>query len=301
MTLPRCVLPGQTVMVTRRCVRRTKLLRPDAAFNQLYIYCLAVIAERHRIAVHAAVVMSTHEHLVLTDTEGRLPLFLRELHRLLALGVKVLRRWDGAVWDHERPSVVHLRTQQAVIEKLAYVMANPVEAGLVKHAKQWPGVWVGPGDLGRSRLQAFRPDYYFDAGNTMWPRRACLELTLPDLGELSAETFRTHVADELDEQERNARDAISGKGRAFLGVRGVLKTSPFDRATSWEPVRQRNPTFAVGRGQKVAFLDAVATLRAFRRAYREALDRWRSGVRDYFFPTGTWMMRSLHNALVTPA
>ena len=33
MTLPRCVLPGQTVMVTRRCLRRAKLLRPDAALN----------------------------------------------------------------------------------------------------------------------------------------------------------------------------------------------------------------------------------------------------------------------------
>jgi REP element-mobilizing transposase RayT len=135
MTLPRCVLPGQTVMVTRRCLRRTKLLRPDAAFNQLYTYCLAVMASRHDVAVHAVVIMSTHEHLIVTDTHGRLPLFLRELHRLVALGVKVLRRWEGSVWDHERPSVVHLRTQQAVIEKLAYVMANPVEAGLVARAE----------------------------------------------------------------------------------------------------------------------------------------------------------------------
>ena len=63
MTLPRCVLPGQTVMVTRRCLRRTKLLRPDAALNQLYTYCLAVLAARHGVAVHAVVLMSTHEHL----------------------------------------------------------------------------------------------------------------------------------------------------------------------------------------------------------------------------------------------
>jgi hypothetical protein len=136
------------------------LLRPDPAFNQLYTYCLAVVAARHDMAVHAAVVMSTHEHLVLTDTRGRLPLFLRELHRLVALGVKVLRRWEGAVWDHERPSVVHLRTQRAVIEKLAYIMANPLEAGLVARADAWLGVRVGPDQLGRARLQASRPNCY---------------------------------------------------------------------------------------------------------------------------------------------
>jgi hypothetical protein len=33
--------------------------------------------------------MSTHEHLVLTDTNKRLPDFLRRLHRLVALGTKV--------------------------------------------------------------------------------------------------------------------------------------------------------------------------------------------------------------------
>ena len=35
-----------------------------------------------------------------------MPRFLAELHRLVALGVKVLRKWEGPVWDHERPSVV---------------------------------------------------------------------------------------------------------------------------------------------------------------------------------------------------
>jgi putative transposase len=302
MTLPRCVLPGQIVMVTRRCLRRTKLLRPDAALNQLYTYCLAVMAARHGVAVHAVVVMSTHEHLILTDTRGRLPLFLRELHRLIALGVKVLRRWEGAVWDHERPSVVHLRTQQAVIEKLAYVMANPVTAGLVAQAEAWPGVRVGPKDLGTARLQAARPDYYFDKDNPAWPRQASLELALPEMADLPcSEAVRELVADELRLLEQQAHKAASVQGRAFVGVRGVLKTSPFGKATSPEPIRDRNPAFAVGRGQRAAFFEAVAALRAFRRAYREALDRWRLGLREYLFPAGTWLMRTFHGAPVMPS
>jgi hypothetical protein len=101
------------------------------------------------VRVHAITLMSTHEHLVVTDVRGRLPDFLRRLHRLVSLGTKVLRKWEGPTWDHERSSVVRLLTEQAILEKLAYVMANPVKAGLVHRAKDWPGLTVLAQELGR--------------------------------------------------------------------------------------------------------------------------------------------------------
>jgi putative transposase len=301
MTQPRCVLPGQTVMITRRCLRRTQLFRPDPKLNQLYLYCLAVMAQRHGIAVHAAVLMSNHEHLIVTDTRGALPNFLRELHRLVALGVKVLRKWEGAVWDHERPSVVELCTQQAIIEKLAYVMANPVHAGLVKRAKDWPGLRVLPDELGRECLRAHRPALYFDQNNESWPAQAELQLELPNLGDLTAGDFRAAVAAELREREDSAGHDSRAQERSRRDPRSVLNASPYKRAKSWEPVRGTNPTFAVGRAQKDAFFTAVAALRAFRRAYRLALAEWRRGVRSHCFPLGTWLMHTLHGAAMAGA
>lgn len=298
MTQPRCVLPGMTVLVTRRSLRRTHLFRPDPELTQLYLYCLGTIAARHSIEVHAAVLMSTHEHLVLTDPLGRLPLFLRELHRLFALGVKVLRGWEGAVWDHERPSVVHLRTAQAVIEKLAYVMANPVAAGLVRYAKDWPGLHTLPAQLGQARFTAPRPSVYFDEQSALWPEEATLELTLPSIDGMTQAQVRAAVTLELAEQERAARADVQARGRAFLGVKRVRDASPFARAKSWEPLRGRNPTFAVGRHQRDAFFEAVAALRAFRQAYRAALSSWRSGLRSVCFPAGTWVMSVVHSATV---
>lgn len=97
-------------MITRRTLRRTHLLRPDRELNNLFVYCLAVASQRFAIRVHAAVLMSTHEHLIVTDTRGQLPRFLQDFHRIFALGIKVLRKWEGAVWDHEKTSVVELRT-----------------------------------------------------------------------------------------------------------------------------------------------------------------------------------------------
>ena len=300
MTQPRRVLPGMTVMVTRRTLRRTHLLRPDRALNDLFIYCLAVLSQRHGIQIHAAVVMSTHEHIILTDVHGRLPRFIQELHRMVALGVKVLRKWEGAVWDHEKTSVVELRTPQAVVEKLAYVMANPVVAGLVPRPCEWPGVSTRPTDLGRARWTASRPEFYFDQDNVMWPTEAELHLTLPPRLDMTDASLREAVTNELTEIERAAHAELKAKGWHFLGAKRVTSLSPYERATSWEPLRGRNPAFAVGRGQREAFFEAVAVLRAFRRAHREALERWRRGLRDAVFPPATWLMRWIHAVAVAP-
>ncbi len=299
MTLPRRVRPGMTVMITRRTLRRTHLLRPDPELNALFTYCLAVLAQRHGVQVHAAVVMSTHEHLILTDVHGQLPRFLQELHRLIALGVKVLRKWEGAVWDHEKTSVVELRTEQAVIEKLAYVMANPVAAGLVRDATDWPGITTRPHELGRATLRAARPEHYFDSENPAWPEVASLELSMPQLRIPDAEVRRA-VAAELDARQREARAQVRAKGWTFLERARLRLLSPFQRAKSWEPLRDRNPTFAVGRGQREAFFHAVLAVRAFRQAYRDALQRWRTGARDVRFPAETWLMGWLHRAVTGP-
>lgn len=289
-----------TVMVTRRTVRRTHLFRPDPRMSNLFVYCLAVLAARHGIRVHAAVLMSTHEHIVLTDTRGTLPRFLQELHRMLALGVKVLRKWEGAVWDHQKTSVVELRTHQAIVEKLAYVMANPVAAGLVGRAREWPGVTTLPKDLGRAHWTAQRPDFFFDERNPGWPPIAALQLTIPETSATAQELY-AEVEAELAALEREAKVELMQRRATVLGARRIRALSPFRRATSAEPLRERNPTFAVGRHCGEAFREAVALLRAFRAAYREALRAWRNGVRRVVFPAGTYLMAIAHGVRVAPA
>jgi len=292
------VLQGATSMVTRRTIRRHHLFRPDPAIAQLYLYTLGICAQEFGMQIHSFVLMSTHEHLVLTDTNRRLSDFLRRLHRLVALGTKVLRKWEGPVWDHERPSVVRLITERAVIERMAYVLANPVKAGLVQRAAHWPGVTVLPQQLGRRTWKVKRPDFYFDADK--WPDEVELTLTLPPtLQRLYTDAqIRDAVALELTHQERLAQAEVRKKGWRVLGSGRIRRVSPYRRAKSFEPIRGRDPTFAVGRGQRRAFFAALAELRAFRRAYRDAFERWRAGLHQTVFPVGTWAMCCIHAAPV---
>jgi REP element-mobilizing transposase RayT len=298
MTQPRVVLPGATVLVTRRCILRTQLLRPDAEVRAVFLYCLGVMAERHGVRVHAFVVMSNHYHLVATDVRGTLPDFLRELHRLLALCVKSLRRWDDAVWDGRPASVVHLRTPQAVLEKLAYVIANPVAAGAVERARQWPGLVTLPSQLGAQSYLARRPARYFDPKNPRWPEHQRLTLSMPKVAGLRPAEVREAVARQVAELERQARAELRRAGWKVRGAERCASASPYERAQSPAPPRDRDPTFAVGRGQHEAHAQAVRELRAFRAAYAEALARWRRGDRRALFPPGTWRMRVLHAAPV---
>jgi len=215
--------------------------------------------------------------------------------------MKVLRKWDGAVWDHEQPSVVELRTPEAVVQESAYSIVNPVEAGLVRSATDWPGLTTRSSDIGTAVWRIDRPEQYFGADDEKWPPVVELRLAMPRAAEqlgVSDDGFRELVADEVERQEKAARENVKERGWAFLGADRCLKLSPFRRARSWEPLRSRNPTFAVGRGNREAFFEAVARLRAFRLAYRQRLEAWRAGERNAPFPAGTWLMRHRHGAAV---
>ncbi|WP_437988029.1 transposase [Sorangium sp. So ce117] len=299
MSQPREIAPGATYLITRRVLRRHLLLRPDAALTQFLVYTLAVSTRRFGIEVHALCAMSTHLHLVVTDVQGVLPRFLQFFHRIVALGTKVLRTWEGPVWDHEPTSVVRLLTRAATVEKIAYVLANPVAAGLVRHAHEWPGAKSDVSELGGGVLRAARPSVYLDPENRQWPEEATLSFALPPAIEHdNAEGFRREVAAELERQEAQAHAELQRQGLRLLGNKGACTVSPYSRATSFEALRDRNPTFAVGRNQGDAWRVAGAAVRAFRASYRAALERWRAGVRSAVFPAGTWWMHIYHGASV---
>jgi hypothetical protein len=244
--------------------------------------------------------MSDHIHLVITDVRGTLPKFLQAFHLNVARCTQVLRSWNLAVWDKTPTSVVRLETEAAIVEAIAYVLANPVNAGLVRRAHEWPGAKTLVSQIGQGMLQARRPDVYLKPKN--WPEEATLTIALPPGIEPSrAQAFRLQIDAELAHLEAHAHAEMARQGRRFLGAWRAAAVPPTDRATTPELAIDRNPRFAVGHGQGDAYRRAVAALRAFHASYRTALDRWRAGLRDAVFPPGTWWMCVFHRAVVSNA
>jgi len=114
-------------------------MRPHAVTNQIAQYCAAVAAQRTSVVTHAFVVMSNHHHLVISDPDGVLPEFLRELHRLTAKALNASQgQWEN-LWFAEKASAVRLPTLRDVVDKIAYCAANPVAAALVDAPRQMAG------------------------------------------------------------------------------------------------------------------------------------------------------------------
>jgi REP-associated tyrosine transposase len=292
MTAPRQVLEGTTYLVTRRCSERRFFLRPSKMTDAIFLYLLAVAADRYDIQVHAFCVLSNHVHMVVTDPHAHLPDFHRYLDGLAARAMNCfLGRWDG-FWERDTYSAVRLETPEAVIEKMVYVLANPVAAGLVRRGQQWPGLWSHPSRIGGEPIVAERLAGFFRKLGRM-PASATLQLARPPGFETDA-AFVERLSEKLREAEDRAAAELEAEGRSFLGVDRVLAQKPCARPAPGEPRRKLNPRVACR--TKWKRIEALQRLKEFGWAYQAALESWRAGVRDVLFPLGTWLMRVQHAA-----
>ncbi len=293
VTLPRYTKrERETLLITRRCIGRQYLLRPDRDTNQIFLYCLAVAAKEHGMEVHAVIVMSNHFHLVVTDHFAKRSDFTRDLVRNVAKCIQALRGTRGGVFDKNQANFTRLVTADAVVERCAYTLVNPVADALVSSANKWPGVTVDIDDIGRRTFHIKRPKYYCRKDNPTWPQQITLQLTVPP--DHAPDEFRRALRAEVREQQELAREKVRSAGKRFLGRQRVLDTSPYKRAQSYEDFGTCVPTFAVGKGQREAFKHAAAELKVFRAMYRDAIKAWKKGVRDVLFPEGTWWMVHFH-------
>jgi len=288
MTAPRQVLRGATYLVTRRCTQRQFLLRPSKAANQTFLYLLALASERYGVEVHAYCVMSNHYHLVVTDRDARLPACLQYLDGLTGRAINSLLGRDEAFWGPDSFSAVELAGPEAIIDKSAYALANPVAAGLVRSAHRWPGLWSSPQDVGADARVALRPDNFFDPKGNM-PASVALRLTTPP-GFPSAEAFRQDLRTALAMREAEAARKVG----TFLGAARVLAQKTSTRPSHREPLRQFNPRVA-SRDENLRTA-ALARLLNFLDEYRQALRAWKEGARSVVFPPGTYLMRVAHGA-----
>ncbi len=287
MTVPRQVLPGTTYLVTRRCAQRQFLLKPSKVTNAVFLYLLAVAARRFGVEVHAFCVLSNHFHLVVTDPCAQLPAFHQFLDALLARALNAsLGRWE-TFWAPNSYSAVTLTSPSDILDKAAYVLANPVAAGLVRAGRLWPGLWSAPEWIGGEALEVHRPKLFFDEKGVL-PERASLRLT-PPAGFTSAEAFRDELAAALSERE--ARASLDTPG-GFVGVARVLAQKATGRPAPGEPRRALNPRVAAK--DKWKRIEALGRLVTFIRSYRSAWAARRAGRPNVTFPLGTYLLRVLH-------
>jgi len=292
MSRARPVLPGKTYLITRRTTQRLFLLRPSVDIKQVFLYCLALAAERFSVRVHAYCLLSNHFHLIATDPEGKLPKFMRWLDGTLARCLNAYHsRWEN-FWASGTYSRVELAGDQDVLSKMVYTITNPVASGLVACSEDWPGARSGTLRSGSETITVKRPTFFFRKKGAL-PEEARLVVVRPRaFPELNDQAFGKLLERAVTDREEMIREDFRVAGKRFLGSMRVLKQSPLDGPGSREPRRGMNPRVAAR--DKWRRIERLQWLDSWLAAYAEALKRFTAGFREVIFPAGTYWMRVHH-------
>lgn len=298
MTKVKRVVPGEIHLLTRRCHEQRFFLAPQASVNEAFGYLMAEASERYGVKVLGAVQMSNHYHAVVWDERGELPLFLQRFHGFTARCVNALRGRVDTFWEGSGPGAAALGSGEVVLEKLAYVLCNPVKAGLVESGKEWPGVRTSAWSCVEAPRVYRRPSVVFRKDGAM-PEEAALRVWVPPThAHLSAREFAALLDARVKATEAKLRAAVLGEGRRFGTAREALKV-PWRGRPPGPPKRSGvNPR--VAGGSKEAQGGMLEDLTVFTRAYHVSNDAFRAGARETVYPGGTWKMVRIHGANAAP-
>ena len=133
---PRLVIPDLPHHVVQRGNRRQQTFFGSGDY-QRYISLLADACEAHGVAVWGYCVMPNHVHLILTPTnESGLGKAMGLAHQRYASIINQRHGWTGLLWQGRYSSSP--MDGSYLVACARYVELNPVRAGLVNRAEDWP-------------------------------------------------------------------------------------------------------------------------------------------------------------------
>jgi REP element-mobilizing transposase RayT len=135
--VPRTSLPDGFFHVSARGVDRTTPLFRDPEDRTTFLRLLRRTVDRFDWTCHALCVMSTHYHLVLESTQPQLSRGLQWLNSVYAMNFNRRHRRFGHVFA-DRFETRAIDSEEYLHAACAYVVLNPVKAGLCESAEDWP-------------------------------------------------------------------------------------------------------------------------------------------------------------------
>ena len=169
--LPRLTLAGYPHHVIQRGNNRQPIFSTAAD----YVHFLALLhesAKKFEVAVHAYVLMGNHFHLLATPhTDTGLPLMMQAVGRNYVRYFNQLQNRSGTLWEGRYRSTL-LQSERYLLPCMAYIDLNPVRAGLVAQAKDYP--WSSHGHYAGLRSDKLVTPHplFWALGNTPFGREA---------------------------------------------------------------------------------------------------------------------------------
>lgn len=134
--LARIVVPYVPYHVTQRGNRRERTFFEDADYKR-YRTMVGQAARRAGAEIWAYCLMPNHVHLIVVpaDEDGLRKTFA-DAHRRYTGLINARHNWTGHLWQGRFGAVA--MDEAHLLAATRYVALNPVRAGLVEHAEDWP-------------------------------------------------------------------------------------------------------------------------------------------------------------------
>ncbi len=169
--LPRLTLPGYPHHVIQRGNNRQPIFARTVDYQRL-LDLLDDNARQFEVAIHAYVLMSNHFHLLVTpQTRDGLPQMMQAVGRRYVRYFNDSQQRSGTLWEGRYRSTL-IQTDRYLLACMAYIDLNPVRAGLVAQAADYP--WSSHGHyIGRRADKLVTPHpLVWELGNTPFAREA---------------------------------------------------------------------------------------------------------------------------------
>ncbi|RQO83843.1 transposase [Acidovorax sp. FJL06] len=169
--LPRLTLSGHLHHVIQRGNNRQPIFQDGEDFDTM-LGLLADNALQHGVAVHAYVLMDNHFHLLVTPSSAdALPQMMQAVGRRYVQYFNRRHVRTGTLWEGRYRSTV-LQAERYLLPCMVYLDLNPVRAGLVANAADYP--WSSHAHWRGVRNDRLLTPHalYWALGNTPFAREA---------------------------------------------------------------------------------------------------------------------------------
>jgi len=186
--LPRLTVTGYPHHVILRGNNRQDIFR-DSADQQRMLGLLETHALEQQVDVHAYVLMSNHLHLLVTPrSENALPLMMQAVGRSYVRQFNQRHGRTGTLWEGRYRSTL-IQTERYLLACMVYIDLNPVRAGMVAQAADYP--WSSHAHYTGTRQDAWLTPHalYWALGNTPFAR----ELAYAQLVQAGIEQSQQHA------------------------------------------------------------------------------------------------------------
>jgi putative transposase len=134
--LARLVIPGLPHHITQRGNRRQQTFFNDGDYAA-YVDLMAEWCREEGVEIWGYCLMPNHVHLIAVPaTDQSLRRAIGEAHRRYTRRINFREKWRGYLWQGRFASFV--MDEPYLVAATRYVELNPVRAGLVADAAEWP-------------------------------------------------------------------------------------------------------------------------------------------------------------------